>query len=102
MAKRVFKLGERIWDAHDEKWGTIIYLIHPSFKEKEDILSDDNIVGYEQDGGGENEVFAEDVYQLAEGKTYQGEPVVWEHSEDIDYPLFCPAYGENYYYSELD
>lgn len=100
--KRVFTIGERIWDAHDSRWGTII-LLAGTDKYKKDILSADQIVTYKpDDSDGECETIADDVYQIAEGVTFQGEQCVWEHTENIDYPFFCPGHYENAYHFETD
>ena len=101
--KRVFSVGERIYDAHDMKWGTIVYLCSKKYKPNQDALAEDCIIGYVTDefDDSSNETLARDAYKIAEGKLFHGEIVCWEHN-DIDYPFFCPAREENVYHTELD
>ena len=44
----------------------------------------------------------QEVYKIIEGKTFQGEPVCYEHDCDIEYPYYCPTRDENCYGIELD
>ena len=43
-----------------------------------------------------------EIYQIAEGKTFKGEEVCYEHVTSIDYPYYCPMREENVYNIELD
>lgn len=101
--KRILKIGERIWweDDHMNGWGTIA-LISGERDYPEYIVNDDEIVTIEKETGGEIEVTANRVYQLAPGRYFWGEEVVWEHHEDIDYPFFCPERYENCYHFEVE
>lgn len=103
--KRVFKIDERVWYNEDYMcgWGRI-GLINRSDEFGEYICSDynDDIITVIKDSGGEIECSPSNVYQLAERRTFKGEPVVWEHDQEIDYPYFCPALNENCYACELE
>lgn len=103
--KRVFKIGERVWwnDDHMYGWGTIA-LINREETYKEYPCSDYNgdILTITKDSGGEIETTPSRVYQEAYGYTFFGMPLVWEHDEEIDYPLYCPDRDENVYMCEVD
>ena len=101
--KRVFSVGERIYDNHDKNWGTIVYLCGPTYTRKQDLLDEDCIIGYVTDefSNSTNETLVKDAYQIAQGRLFQGEFVCWEHN-DIDYPFYCPVREENVYHAELD
>lgn len=104
--KRVFKIGETVYyeDDGERGWGKIV-LLNRSDAQKEDVCSDDcgDILTIQKSGcSSEIETTPSRVYQLAKGKKFQGKRVVWEHNEEIDYPLFCPYFGENVFFAELD
>lgn len=103
--KRVFKLEERVWYTEDHEcgWGRI-GLINREDTYGEYNCSDANgdILTIIKDSGSEIECVPSNVYQLAPGRTFFGEPVVWDHNEDIDYPYYCPAHDENCYAFELE
>ena len=104
--KRVFKIGERVWyeDDYECGWGTIV-LLNGSDSIKEDVCSDYNgdIITIQKDGcRSEIETTPSCIWQLAPGRTFRGKPVVWNHDEELDYPLFCPDEDENCYHVELD
>lgn len=92
--KRVFKIDEVVWfeDDHMGGWGKV-GLINRSDTFPEYPCSDDSgdILTIEKESGGEIETTPSCVYQVAEGRTFRGEPVVWEHNEEIDYPFYCPS-----------
>ena len=104
--KRVFRIGEVVWYCADDErgWGKIglinrtdTYTDYPCADDSGDILT-----VTKEGGTGEIEVLPSQCYHVAEGKFFKGEPVVYEHSEWIGYPLYCPAEDENCYYCELD
>lgn len=104
--KRVFHIGEVVWytEDHESGWGTVglinrsdTFPEYPCADESEDILT---II--KEGCKSEIECLPSNVYQLAEGKMFRGEPVVYEHNVEIDYPFYCPAEDENCYYCELD
>lgn len=100
--RRVFRIGEKIWDDHDKRWGVVLLVCG---QDRDDVVYSDNIITYKpDDSDGEAEVEASRCYQLAEGKTFSGFPVCWEHSDEIctDYSFFCPDLEENCFYFELD
>ena len=104
--KRVFHIGEVVWytEGHESGWGTVGLINrsdrfpeYPCADESEDILT---II--KEGCKSEIECLPSNVYQVAQGKTFRGEPVVYEHNVEIDYPFYCPAEDENCYYIELD
>ena len=104
--KRVFHIGEVVWytEDHESGWGTVGLINrsdwfpeYPCADESEDILT---II--KEGCKSEIECLPSNVYQVAQGKTFRGEPVVYEHNVEIDYPFYCPAEDENCYYIELD
>ena len=104
--KRVFKIGEVVWYESDHEcgWGKV-GLINCSEEFKDYPCSDDNgdILTIIKEGcKSEIEVLASQCYQVAQNKFFRGEPVVYEHNEEVIYPLYCPAEGEYVYYIELD
>lgn len=107
--KRVFSIGERVWyeDDHESGWGKLI-LVNNENKWKQYICHDDcgDILTIEKDeesGNGIIETTPSRVYQLAPGRYFQGEEVVWEHDVDLDeYPFYCPARQENCYHFEVE
>lgn len=44
----------------------------------------------------------QDIYKIANGQTFQGEPVCYEHHLNLGYPYYCPTRDENLYGIELD
>lgn len=103
--KRVFKIDEVVFydEDHERGWGKV-GLIDRSDMFPEYPCSDDagDILTIEKEGGGEIECSPSNVYQVAKDRFFRGEPVVWDHNEEIDYPFYCPAEDENCYYCELD
>lgn len=103
--KRVFKIGEVVWYSEDHEcgWGKV-GLIDRSDEFPEYNCSDEggDILTIEKEGGGEIECRPSNVYQVAQDRFFRGEPVVWDHNEEIGYPFYCPAEDENCYYCELD
>lgn len=104
--KRVFHIGERVFFMEDYEigWGTI-GLINRSDKYPDYPCSDDagDILTIIKDGSkSEIECSPSNVFQVADGKTFRGEEVVYEHNEEMDYPFYCPEEDENCYYFELD
>lgn len=102
MNKRVFTIGERVWYNMDHMtgWGTI-GLINRSEMFKQYICDDDDIITVEKDSGGEIECWPSGVYQVAQGLTFFGHPVVWEHQSE-EYPLYCPERDENLWMVETE
>lgn len=103
--KRVFKIGEVVWYSEDHEcgWGKV-GLINRSDEFPEYNCSDEggDILTIEKECGGEIECSPSNVYQVAQNRFFRGEPVVWDHNEEIDYPFYCPAEDENCYYCELE
>ena len=103
--KRVFRIGERVYYDNNESngWGTVI-LLNGTDKHKEDILCDEagDKITIKTDSGEKVTAAPSQIYTLAPGRTFFGEPVVWEHNPEKDYPFYCPAENENCYYCELD
>lgn len=104
--KRVFRIGEVVFyeDDHERGWGKIVLINHTD-THKEDICSDYNgdIITIQKEGcNSEIETTPSHIYQVAQDRFFRGEPVVWEHNEEFDYPFYCPAEDENCYYFELD
>ena len=103
--KRVFRIGERVWyeDDHERDWGKVV-LINGSDTLKVYPCSDDcgDILTIEKESGSEIETTPSRVFQIAQDFFFRGEPVVFEHNEEMDYPFYCPAEDENCYYFELD
>lgn len=102
MKKRVFTIGERVWYNADHMtgWGKI-GLINREDTYKQYNCDDDDILTVEKDSGGEIECWPENVYQLAHGLTFFGNPVVWDH-ESEEYPLYCPERDENVFMCETE
>lgn len=100
--KRVFKVGQRIYDDHDKRWGTIVFF--PGNPEsKVEVLAEDGLITYKPDNSiGECETTALSAYHIAEGMRFHGCVVCWEHNENVDYPLYCPEREENCFLSEID
>lgn len=84
-------------------WGRIA-LINREETYKEYPCSDDagDILTIKKDSGGEIETTPSRVYSVAQGYTFFGLRLVWEHDEEIDYPLYCPARDENVFMCEVD
>lgn len=104
--KRVFTIGERVFyeDDHESGWGKIV-LINGRANLGQDICSDDcgDIITIQKEGcRSEIETTPSHIYHVAQERTLYGNPVVWEHHEDIEYPFFCPALDEHCYHTELD
>ncbi|MBO7509945.1 MAG: hypothetical protein J6T35_02070 [Bacteroidales bacterium] len=101
--KRVIKIDERVWwdDDHMNGWGTVA-LVGGCDDRPEYIEGPDTIVTIAKDGGGEIETTVERIYHPAP-YTFHGYPCVWEHADtDDDYPLFCPEFYENCFFSECE
>lgn len=104
--KRVFKIGEVVWyeEDHERGWGKV-GLINGSDIIKDRPCSDvagDFLTIIKEGCKSEIDCSPSNVYQVAQDKFFRGEPVVYEHHDEVDYPLYCPAEDENCYYSELD
>ena len=103
--KRVFKIDERVWyfEDHEHGWGRI-GLVNGDDNYGEYICCDANgdILTIIKDSGSEIECVPSNVFQIAPNRTFFGEPVVWEHTEEIDYPYYCPARDENCYNVEVE
>ena len=104
--RRVFTIGEVVFYEDDDErgWGKIV-LINGTNAHKEEICSDDDgdIITIQKEGcKSEIETTPSRVYQVAQDRFFQGEPVVWEHNVGIDYPFYCPARGENCYHFEVE
>jgi len=103
--RRVFRIGERVWweDDYMQGWGTVGLLNHQDTI-KEDVLSDydGSILLIEKDSGGEIETTPSCVYQITQGVTFKGYPVVWDHRNDSDYPFYCPDLDENCFHHECN
>ena len=103
--KRVFTIGERVWweDDHMNGWGKIA-LVNRDDSYPEYAVSElaGDIITVTKDDGGEIETTPNCVYQLAPGRFFFGEVVVWEHHEEIDYPFYCPNRCENCYHFEVE
>ena len=103
--KRVFKIGERVWWEDDDMngWGHIV-LINRDASYPEYAVCDyaGDIITIEKETGGEIETTPSRVYQLAPGRYFWGEAVVWEHNEEVDYPFYCPERQENCYHFEVE
>jgi len=104
--KRVFKIDEVVWynADHEQGWGKI-GLINRSDAFEDYPCSDENddILTIIKEGcKSEIEVAPSQCYQVAQGKTFYGEPVVYEHDVDLDYPFYCPARQVNVFHCELD
>lgn len=97
--KRPFTIGERVFDAHDNRWATVLLI---AGADHDDCVEGDCVILVRPDTGGEDETTADDLYKIAPGKTFRGAPVCWEHNSEIDYPYFCPDEYENCYSFELD
>lgn len=104
--KRVFKIDEIVWyiEDYESGWGKVglinrsdMYPDYPCSDESGDILT---II--KEGCTSEIECSPSNVYQIAPGKFFHGEKCVYEHDEEIDYPLYCPAEDVNCYYCELD
>ena len=106
--KRVFKINERVWfeDDHTSGWG-ILVLVNGEKTYPEYICSDDcgDILTIAKDEGGEIETTPGRVYQMANGREFQGFPVVWEHSDEgalAEYSYYCPDLQVNCFQFEVD
>lgn len=104
--RRVFKIDEVVWYEadHERGWGKVglinrtdKFKDYPCADESEDVLT---II--KEGCRSEIEVLPSQCFQIAPDKTFRGEPVVYEHNVEIDYPFYCPAEDENCYYFELD
>lgn len=104
--KRVFKIGEVVWynADHGQGWGKVSLINRSdSFKDYPCADASGDILTITKEGGkGEIECVPSYVYQVAPDKTFLGETVVYEHHEEVAYPLCCPAKNKNVYYYELD
>lgn len=104
--KRVFRIGEVVFydDDHESGWGKIV-LINNSDEPGEDICSDYNgdILTIQKEGSrSEIETTPSRVYQVAQDRFFGGEPVVWVHDEEADYPFYCPGCDAGCFHEELD
>lgn len=98
--KRLFKIGEKIFDDYDMRWGKILLI---GGADHDDVVDVDCVITYKPIGGlGECQTEAGNCYQIAKGKRFQGHQVCVEHFVDIDYPYYCPDLQENCYTIELD
>jgi hypothetical protein len=91
-------------DDHERGWGQIV-LINRTDKPKAVPCCDyaGDIITIRKDGcNSEIETTPSCVYQLAPYYTFRGNVCVFEHNEDIDYPLYCPDEDENCYFFETD
>lgn len=100
------KIGELVYDYNSNRWGYVAKIGNEP--KAATILPDetDKIILLVEKWDDENwisewETFAEDVYQIAERKSYKGEIVCYEHN-DVSYPYFCPKFNENLYHFEVD
>ena len=99
--RRLFTIGERVWDDTESRWGKVMLLKH-SNANPQDMLKPDDFVTYTSDGK-PCTALATDCYQLAEGHTLQGNELCWEHRETPeDYPFYCPEREENVFFFETD
>ena len=105
-ARRIFSIGETVFyeDDHERGWGKVI-LVNGEASYPQYICSYNagDIITIQKEGcTSEIETTPDRVYQLAPGRSFWGNPVVWEHHEDIDYPFYCPARDENCYHFEVE
>lgn len=104
--KRKFKIGERVWDDCDSRWGYIALIqgkdADAELDEDDAILTLDDEPDFASSHS-EWETTAGFCYQIAECKTFQGEIVCREHVQmEGEYPYFCPERSENLYEVELN
>ncbi len=105
--RRIFTIGETVfYDDHASKrgWGKII-LINNSNMYKEEICSDNNgdtITIRKERSKKEVTLAPSQVYNLARGRKFWGNRVVWEHSVESNYPFYCPDRDENCYHFEVE
>lgn len=110
MILHTLHIGEMVADDHNGKWGYIKLingkeedlLINQETREVVVTLWDRPFI---EEKTSEWETFAEDCYQVAEGKFYNGEIVCIEHLKyDVCYGTmyYCPAEGLNIFEVELD
>ena len=104
--RRVFKIEEVVFyeDDYERGWGKVV-LIKGERDYPEEVCSDDygDIITIQKEGSdSEIETTPSHVYQVAPGRFFFGEPVVWEHNEGIDYPFYCPGRDENCYHFEVE
>lgn len=99
MTTHELKIGQRIWDCHDERWGEVLLIGGEDRDETVNGEDDQMIVLYRTEGGGECETWAEDAYPLIPGKLYDGEAVCLEINNMEDacdrFDYYCPARDEN-------
>lgn len=102
MRRRVFTIGERVWYEQDHMtgWGKV-GLINREDTFKQYNCDVDDILTIEKDSGGEIECWPDNVYQVAQGLTFFGLRVVWDHNSE-EYPLYCPEREENLYMIETE
>lgn len=101
MISHELKIGQRIFDTCDNRWGVVL-LIGGEEKDMDiSVEESDTIVTYRPDNSdGECETTADMAYPLVEDKYFWGEDVCLEiHRDDFDddhdYDYFCPERDEN-------
>lgn len=107
--KRKLCIGERVFncdyfsqDLHG--YGKILLINNKEVDAELDCDDEDSIILLEmEDSGSQNEVYANNVYQIAKDLTDKyGETICYEHNEtNGEYPYYVPANDENYYGFEL-
>jgi len=101
MVTHVLKIGQRIFDTYDKRWGKVLLI---GGKDEDKIIRSkdaDMIILYKpDDSDGECETTAAESYPLVEGRYFWGEEVcteinVDEFDDDHDYDFYCPERDEN-------
>ena len=97
MITHKLKIGQRIWDCHDERWGTILLI---GGEDRDEIIDEeDMIILYKPDNScGECETWARDVYPLVGNKLFHNKEICLEINKDefeSDYDYYCPSRDEN-------
>lgn len=109
--KRLFTLGEKVWDSKFREWCHVVCINGDITARQSVLLPNERLVLQPIPQNPEREIRnknhsarAVDVYQLAEGYTFKGAPVCWEHAEltKDQYEFFCPDRDENCFRFELE
>lgn len=105
MLTHTLKLAERVYDIDRNEWALIEAF--PNGESTFVVTNKNRTVKvrlFPFSGKGKSYLTqVENCYQIAKGKTFQGETVCYEHLPTRNnYPYYCPSFEENLFEIELD
>lgn len=108
MIAHELKISQRIWDTHDNRFGTVLLIAGQDRDASLTPEDTDIVILYRpEDSDGECETLAEDAYPVVRDRLLQGEAVCLEINRDEfdeyrNYDYYCPAFDENCWEFETD